>query len=155
MVNISSILYPTDFSNLSVRALEYAAWLAGRLEARLHCLHVVDDSYQYWMATDMSAMPVGPSIEEVITDGTRRLEEFLGRRLPAGLSCVQAVRRGQAPGEIINYALQEHIDLIVMGTHGRTALGQVLVGSVAKRVIRRSPCPVLTVRSNGQVSQPA
>jgi len=147
MIHISHILHPTDFSNLSLRALEYASWLAQRLGACLHCLHVVDDSYQYWIATDVSTMPVGPPIEEVLQDSARRLEQFLQQHLPPGQECRQAIRRGQAHAEIVNYAAQEHIDLIVMGTHGRTAISQVLMGSVAKKVIRRSPCPVLTVRA--------
>ena len=154
MIHISNILYPTDFSDLSLRALEYAQWLALRLGARLHCLHVVDDSYQFWMATDVSAMPVGPPIEEVLNDGAKRLGEFLQQHLEAGVECRQAVRRGQAATEIINYAQQEKIDLVVLGTHGRSAVGQALLGSVAKKVVRKSPCPVLTVRSGHPAADP-
>ena len=148
MITISRILYPTDFSDLSVRALEYAQWLALRLEAELHCLHVVDDSYQYWIATDVSAMPVGPPIEEVLQESSHRLEQFLSDHLGKSFACHKATRRGQAAQEIVQYAITEQIDLVVMGTHGRTALGQVLVGSVAKKVVRKSPCPVMTVRAS-------
>jgi nucleotide-binding universal stress UspA family protein len=148
MVQIANILYPTDFSDLSLHAMKYATFLCEKLGATLHCLHVVDDSYlQYWLAADMPAMPVGPPVEEVMAAGRKQLEEFVAAHAPAGVKVVQAVRRGRPFLEIINHAREKSVDLVVMGTHGRTALRQVLMGSVADKVLHKSPCPVMTVRS--------
>jgi len=148
-IRISNILHPTDFSDLSVHALHYAAHLAGRLQARLHCLHVVDDSYQYWLAADIAAMPIGPPIEEVMTSSKDQLAAFIERHLGPGIDCDKVIRRGRAFLEIINYAKEASVDMIVMGTHGRTALSQMLMGSVADKVVRKAPCPVVTVHSPG------
>jgi nucleotide-binding universal stress UspA family protein len=148
MLNVTNILYATDFSDLSIHAMKCAEYLAGKLSARLHCLHVVDDTYQqFWMMAEMPAVPVGPSMEEVLTASKRQLETFVAAHLSPDVQRVEVVRRGKPFLEIINYARDNHVDLIVLGTHGRTALRQVLMGSVADKVVRKSPCPVLTVRS--------
>jgi nucleotide-binding universal stress UspA family protein len=148
MINVTDILHATDFSDLSIHALKYAEYLAGKLSARLHCLHVVDDTYQqYWLMAEMPAVPVGPSIEEVVAASKRQLETFIAANLAPELARVEVVRRGKPFLEIINYARENRVGLIVMGTHGRTALRHVLMGSVADKVVRKSPCPVLTVRS--------
>ena len=148
MIQIANILYPTDFSELSAQAMKYAAALSGKLGARLHCLHVVDDAYlQYWLAADMPAVPIGPPVEEVIASSRKQLNDFLAAGLPADLPVIKVVRRGRPFLEIINYAREESIDLVVIGTHGRTALREALMGSVADKVVRKSPCPVMTVRS--------
>jgi len=148
MVTINSILHPTDFSELSLHALKYAKFLAGELSAKLHCLYVVDDSYQYWFAGEAAALPVGPPIEELVKMGISQLDAFLAKNL-SGIECVKAVRSGRPFVEIINYARKESIGLIVLGTHGRTGLKHMLMGSVAEKVVRKSPCPVLTVHPPG------
>ena len=147
MINISTVLHPTDFSDLSLRALGYADLLARKLSARLHCLHVVDDSYQYWLATDIVTAPVGPPVEELIARGRKQLDEFVARHVGEDVEIVKVVRPGRPFLEIIRYAREQSIELVVMGTHGWTGLKHVLMGSVAERVVRKSPCPVLTVRS--------
>ncbi len=148
MINVTDILHATDFSDLSIHALKYAEYLAGKLSARLHCLHVVDDTYQqYWLMAEMPAVPVGPPMEEVVAASKRQLETFIAANLAPKLARVEVVRRGKPFVEIINYARENQVGLIVMGTHGRTALRHVLMGSVADKVVRKSPCPVLTVRS--------
>jgi len=146
MIEIPAILHPTDFSDLSLHAMEYAQLLARKLSAALHCLHVVDDSYRYWLATDVIAAPVGPPLDQLLTAGQKHLEEFAARHVPGDLPVVRDVRPGQPFLEIIRYAREHAIGLIVMGTHGRTGLKHVLLGSVAEKVVRKSPCPVLTVR---------
>ena len=148
MINVTKILYPTDFSELSIHALQYAAYLCGKLGATLHCLHVVDDSYlQYWLAADMPAAPMGPPIEEVMENSRRQLDSFLAANLKAPVQAEKVIRRGRPFQEIVNYAQDQKMDLLVIGTHGRSALRQALLGSVADKVVHKSPCPVMTVRS--------
>ena len=147
MIEISAILHPTDFSDLSLQALGYAEFLARKVSAKLHCLHVVDDSYRYWLATDIVTAPVGPPVDELIARGRKQLDEFVAGHVGKDIETVKVVRPGRPFLEIIRYAREHSIELVVMGTHGRTGLKHVLMGSVAERVVRKSPCPVLTVRS--------
>ncbi|MBI4592583.1 MAG: universal stress protein [Candidatus Rokubacteria bacterium] len=118
------ILVAVDFSPCSERALEVARDYAGRLGARLHILHVV------WPGIDP-----GPDA---------RLER-LAADSQASIPVVPAVASGVPAVQIVRYARRHPIDLIVVGTHGRTGLSRVLLGSVAERVVRTAPCPVLTV----------
>jgi len=149
-IKITKVLYPTDFSQLSLHAMRYAEYFAEKLSAELHCLHVVDDSYQQvWLMTEMPSVPVGPPIEEMLAAGQRQLDDFLKDHLSRNVRCIKVVRRGRPFLEIISYTRREGIALIVMGTHGRTALRQALMGSVADKVVRKSPCPVMTVRAPG------
>lgn len=146
MAEIKKILYATDFSDLSACALDYAAYLARTCSAELHCLHVVDDSYQYWLSLEVTTVPAGPSVEDLVAAAEKHLAEFLAERAPPDLPIVKTVIHGRPFVEIIRHARNQKIDLIVMGTHGRTGLSHVLMGSVAEKVVRKSPCPVLTVR---------
>ena len=146
MAEFRKILYATDFSDLSAWAFQYAVYLARQCAAELHCLHVVDDSYQYWLTFDAAAVPAGPPVEELVARAERELERFLREKSPPETPVVTEVLRGRAFVEIIRYAREKGMDLIVVGTHGWSALRQVLVGSVADKVVRKSPCPVLSVR---------
>ncbi|KPK85811.1 MAG: hypothetical protein AMJ81_02655 [Phycisphaerae bacterium SM23_33] len=146
MAEIKKILYATDFSDLSVCALDYAVYLARVCSAELHCLHVVDDSYQYWVSLEATTIPPGPTVEELVAAAEKQLDGFLAERVPADLLATKAILRGRPFVEIIRHARGRNMDLIVMGTHGRTGLSHVLMGSVAEKVARKSPCPVLTVR---------
>ena len=146
MIQIKRILYGTDFSELSHYALQYAVYLAKQCQAQLHCIHVVDDSYQYWVAFDVTTVPAGPPAEELLAAAQKQLKAFLSHDDLQGLDVTTAVLHGRAFVEIIRYARENEIDLTVLGTHGRTALRQVLMGNVADKVVRKSPCPVLTIR---------
>lgn len=146
MVSFRKILYPTDFSELSAYAFDHAFSLASALRAELHCLHVVDDSYQYWLSFDAATVPAGPPTEELVAAAQTELDRFLLPRQTEGMEIQRQVRRGKAFLEIIGYARENQIDLIVLGTHGWSALRNVLMGTVAEKVIRKSPVPVLSVR---------
>ena len=146
MAEIRKILYATDFSDLSAWALKYAAFLAKRCSAELHCLHVVDDSYQYWLSFDAATIPAGPPVQDLIASARNEMDKFLAAKLPDDVPAVTKVLGGRAFLEIIRYARSHDMDLIVLGTHGWSALRQVLMGSVADKVVHKSPCPVLTVR---------
>ena len=146
MLEIRQILAPTDFSRHAEAALRYACGLAQRLGSTLHLLHVLPD-----------VVPVGPDPmlapslpPEYYTETENQSLEALCKAVdptwgkPAGIQT--AVRWGGAVEGIVGYATDMAIDLIVIATHGRTGLSHVLLGSVAERIVREAPCPVLTIR---------
>jgi nucleotide-binding universal stress UspA family protein len=150
MVAIRKVLYPTDFSERSLAALPLAVDLAQRYGAELHCLHVVDmpdgfileDSYMLPLATEYQ-----PDYAKLKQAAEAQIEQFVAQHMPDLRDSVRkVVILGKPFAEIIHYAREQGIDLIVLGTHGRSALGSMLLGSVAERVVRKAPCAVLTVR---------
>lgn len=141
------ILVPTDFSATSDAALDYARTLAERFGASLHLLHVVDNAY---LSGDMASEMYTPAISSIREALLKDVEGRLALRLPDGdrkrfRGTTQALV-GTGARTIVDYAAAHGIDLIVMGTHGRSGLAHLLMGSVAERVVRLAPCPVLTVR---------
>lgn len=146
-IEIKNILYPTDFSELSLKALDYARSFAAAYAATLHCIHVVDEAYQYWMTLGPESVPVGPSPDHLNEMADNQLHEFVDKFLrDRADSVITAVRMGSPYLEIAQYAREQHIDLIVIATHGRSGLSHALIGSTAEKVVRKAPCPVLTVR---------
>jgi nucleotide-binding universal stress UspA family protein len=147
VIEIRSILAPTDFSAHSERAVRYACGLAERLGAELHLLHVLSEIVP--AGPDPLLMPVMPP--EYYEENEQRAKETLDRLLdPAWgrpTSVVTAVRWGSPVEAIVAYAAEPKLDLVVIATHGRTGLSHVLLGSVAERIVREAPCPVLTIRS--------
>ncbi len=149
MIRLKRILFPTDFSECSRSAQEYACNLAEQYKAELHLLHVLQDVTPYvGSGGAMISVPDTYYVEQ-----KHAAEDALSRLLPtewmAGKQVLYATRLGNPWVEIINYAKELEIDLIVIGTHGRSALMHVLLGSVAERVVRTAPCPVLTVHPAG------
>jgi nucleotide-binding universal stress UspA family protein len=99
------------------------------------------------MAMGPNTVPVGPPPEELIAVSTREMEKFVQEHLAdVKFPLVTEVQMGRPFMEIIRYARDKEIDLIVLGTHGRSGLKHALLGSVAERVVRKAPCPVLTIR---------
>jgi nucleotide-binding universal stress UspA family protein len=140
------ILVPMDFSPPSDAALEYARSVAARYGASLHLLHVAEDPYRAFYSAEVFVPEVEGLREEILSDTEKRLKE---RLLPADLTDFRATADtviGTPAGSIVEYAGAHGIDLIVMGTHGRGGMSHLLMGSVAERVVRTAPCPVLTVR---------
>ncbi len=146
-IKIARILYPTDFSELSLVALAYAKEWAVTFNAQLYCLHVVDEAYQYWTAMGPETIPIGPAVEDVMSMAEGQMQRFADEHL-VGLKYqpVTAVVMGRPFAEIINYARENSIDLISIATHGRSGLSHALLGSTTEKLIRKAPCPVLTVR---------
>ncbi len=146
-IEIKSILYPTDFSDLSLKALKYAVSFADAYGARLHCIHVIDEAYQYWMSLGPESVPVGPAVEDLSALAKEQLSKFAESHL-GGLTPrpVTEVLVGRPFVEINQYAKDHGIDLIVIATHGRSGLTHALMGSTAEKVIRKAPCPVLSIR---------
>jgi nucleotide-binding universal stress UspA family protein len=148
-MRFSKILFPTDFSEHSLYALPYAKDLVGQFGGELHCIHVVDEAYQYWMgAGETATVPVVMPVEEVRRASEAQLGKFVREHLgdmPEGRVWTE-VLVGRPFMEIIRYAHDKEMDLIVIATHGRGALASMLLGSVTEKVVRKSTCPVLTIR---------
>jgi nucleotide-binding universal stress UspA family protein len=149
------ILVPTDFSPPSDAALEYAKAIAHRFGASLHLLHVADDPYRAALAAEVFVPEVEGLRDEIIRNATARLKELL---TPADLSDLHAATTtviGTPAWSIVEYAGAHDIDLVIMGTHGRGGMTHLLMGSVAERVVRTAPCPVLTVRQSPATAKAA
>lgn len=146
MIEIRTILAPTDFSHHAASAVRYACGLAEKFGSTLHLLHVLSE-----------AIPAGPDPmltavlpPDYYQQSEAAAREAIGQVLdpawgrPAAVET--AVRWGAPVDSVIDYATLKQIDLIVIATHGRTGLSHVLMGSVAERIVREAPCPVLTIR---------
>lgn len=134
------ILFPTDFSPASESALGWATSLARDTGARLLIVHVEEPPTPY-VAGEYA-------IPEATTPAQNELAKLLAHVVPSDESVTYEHRLllGDPAPEIVQLAKEENADLIVMGTHGRTGLSRLLMGSVAEHVVRRAACPVLTIR---------
>jgi len=139
------ILCPIDFSDASRAALETAADLAGRHGASLTLFHAYPvPGYTF---PDGSFVASSKMLDELADQARRHLDEWKAIATSLGMTSVEsATAVGEPAYEIITFAKEQAIDLVVVGTHGRTGLTHALMGSVAERVVRKAPCPVLTVR---------
>ena len=137
------ILVATDFSPPSEAALVYGRALADKFDAALHLIYIAENLFLHAVVSDR-----------------RSLEDAAARRLQDRLTeadrergAVAVVEPSNEPAsEILRYAKSANIELIVIGTHGRTGLARLALGSVAEAVVRAAPCPVLTVHSDGAAS---
>jgi nucleotide-binding universal stress UspA family protein len=148
MVTIRHILVPTDFSDPANDALKYARALAEEFGSHLHIFHVVPEPYVYPWGTEISTLPLADLLAQSEELSNTRLAELIPKdQSPkGGLTTSTAI--GTPVDRILDYIDRSHIDLVVMGTHGRGPVGHLLLGSVAERIVRRSPVPVLTVKGD-------
>lgn len=139
----TKVLAPIDFSETSRAALAYALDLVSPGGALVVC-HVVDDIPLTYGYVGIAVPP--PELTQRLTEeATRELESFVPKTLPEGVRLDSRVLHGVPFAGIVGLAQEENVDLIVMGTHGRTGLKHMLLGSVTEKVVRTSPCPVLVV----------
>jgi nucleotide-binding universal stress UspA family protein len=136
---LGTILHPTDFSENSEFAFRVASALARDYNARLILLHVIPPRMVIYAGGPVPA-ETWPSVEEV----KEKLGKMKGRTRHVRVE--SQVLEGDPVDMILRAAEETHSDVIVMGTHGRTALTRLLLGSVAESVIRKAPCPVLTTK---------
>ena len=149
MESLNRILYPTDFSQQALVTLPLLKLLVEKFQAQLHCLHVIDEALQYWMAGADNAVPMVVSENDLIESAQKQMDEFISTHLTEFKDKLTAkVTVGRPFLNIIQYARDESIDLIVISTHGHGALTSMLLGSVTEKVVRKAPCPVLTVRNS-------
>ena len=152
MINIKNILYATDFSSHSNQAYFHAVALAEGHGARLTILHVCASRP---VVLGEGMLPATGAENQDIEYWKRQLEQI--RPVNDGIQVCHVILEGSPAEEIIRYATDQGIDLIVMGTHGRTGLERLLMGSVAEQVVRGAPCSVLVVKMPKRVpiAQPA
>jgi len=136
------VLLPTDGSAGMDRVIEEAVGLAERHDATLHALYVVNTASLSNLPLEASMDAVSDSLREEGRTALAEVERLVDDRVPLESATVE----GSPAREIVGYATETGVDLIVMGTHGRSGVDRLLLGSVAERVVRRSPVPVLTVR---------
>jgi nucleotide-binding universal stress UspA family protein len=146
MIDLHRILVPTDFSKSSSNALVYGSAFAEKFGAELYLLHVVQDLTWFVPEAILVAPAAMPPLEQFVTASQTALERAIKELNRPGIKTHPVVREGTPFDTIIKYAREIDVDLIVMGTHGHTGLAHVLLGSVAEKVVRKAPCPVLTVR---------
>jgi nucleotide-binding universal stress UspA family protein len=145
MKPFQKILVPTDFSAPAEEATRFAAALSRRLEAPLTLVYVYEPVT--YALPDSYVLFTAPQLDRMFAEFEGALAAARERALAAGATTVDTkVLSGFAAGEITALARRGGFDLIVMGTHGRTGLSHVVIGSVAERVVRTADCPVLTVR---------
>jgi nucleotide-binding universal stress UspA family protein len=147
MLAIKNVLVPTDFSKGSDVALTYGRALARQFGARLHVMHVVEP-----IAADINVggfVTAIPDLQATMEEEDRtQLEALLTEDDRHTLHATAVLVCLAAPAQaIVEYAATEQVDLIVVGTHGRRGFSHLLLGSVAEKVVRTAPCPVLTVRN--------
>lgn len=142
---IQRILVPTDFSEPAHEAQKYAMAFAEKFGAELHLLHIVAPlPLPSTYAGQVSYLP-DVDMACLLESGKAQLAKEVDHDWFRNHPTVQAVELGFAADEIVRYAKHHKIDLIVMGTHGRTGLSHLILGSVAEKIVRVSECPVLTV----------
>ncbi|HXY39700.1 MAG TPA: universal stress protein, partial [Vicinamibacteria bacterium] len=139
------VLVPTDFSESARHAFTYGVSFAREYKADLVLLHVVEN-LTVGYASDLFPVPMAEVFQEISGYAKAELarlgEEARGR----GVTVQELVVQGKPSVEIIRFAAENQVDMIVLGTHGKGVLDQALFGSTTERVVRRAPCPVLTVR---------
>jgi nucleotide-binding universal stress UspA family protein len=146
MISLKKILVPTDFSEHSNNALKYGCALSEKFDSELHLLHVLQDLVAMVPEPGLAFPPPGNYMQELQASAEKALTQLPEESWVRGPSVVRTTRNGPPFVEIVRYAREHEIDLIVIGTHGRGGLAHMLLGSVAEKVVRKSPCPVLTVR---------
>ena len=153
MLSISHVLVPTDFSEGSAEALDYARLLCRTFGARLHLLHVLETTGLVNVISANGYAAIIPDLFDDIVDSRRaQLEALLtsSERRHKGVT-TSVVVAGSPAREIVKYAAAQKIDLIVVGTHGRKGLPHFVLGSVAEAVVREAGCPVVTVRPEATI----
>ncbi len=142
------IVCPIDFSEFTEDTVNYGVAIAKKFEAELHLLHVIPNlnyftPYESFL-TPENLVAIEKNIEKEIEGDFQKVMKKID------VPVKKVIKTGVTFVEIIDYVKAENIDLVVMGTHGRSGFEHILLGSVAEKVVRRSPCPVLTVRPKGK-----
>lgn len=155
MHSVTRVLVPIDFSPSARAALEYGTFVAGTFGAELTVLHVWEPP-GYVGPDTLALLPVAagqPGWDQTRAEVTREVEQFLAKANAKPKRLNIRIEAGEPSDAILAAAREGGADLIVMGTHGRTGLSRLLIGSVAEAVLRRSTCPVLTLRVPSKVAR--
>jgi nucleotide-binding universal stress UspA family protein len=151
MTNFSNILVPTDFSDNSFQALEFAHCLAKNSKAVLHVLHVVEpilNTEKYWNRDNKEGFEKTREL-----NAEEDLRRFINRISPQGVKIIEALKSGKPHEQVLKYSHKNHIDLIVIASHGWTGMSHMITGNVTNKIFRYSEIPTICVKSNNLVIQ--
>lgn len=143
-MKMKKILVPIDFSENSNKILQYGVFVAKQFAANLQTIFVAQTFHDYSEFFEPH-MPIMQFEEDLVASAKERMKLFLDENLDKSVHCSSVVKVGDVAEVVIEYAHDNDIDLIVMGTHGYKGLEKVLFGSIAEKIVKMSPCPVLTV----------
>jgi nucleotide-binding universal stress UspA family protein len=146
MANKNVIVFPTDFSELSLAALPWARRMAEQMQADIHVIYVVEEPHIY-ATLDMGPVPI-PSVDELTRSADKRMAAFSAAHLKAIGNVVTKVLVGRPADGVVSYAKAKNASLIIMTTHGYSGVKHVLLGSTTEAVLRHASCPVLSIRNN-------
>ena len=144
MREFNKILFPVDLSETSPKLVTYVTQMANRFESEIHLLFVAR-VFDYFTNLYVSDTSINEFHTEIVEGAERRLQEFRTENFSDFKAVQTRVEVGDISEEIINYSKSKETDLIIMGTHGRKGLDRIMFGSVAERVIKTSPVPVLVI----------
>ena len=142
-LSVKNVLFATDFSPTSESALPYAAAICRRFGSTLHNAHILSEASLLMMSGGVDYVSMSTIYEDAHSEAKLRLDQISAQT--AGIKSLSHVRHGQVWKNLAGIVDENQIDLIVVGTHGRSGLGKLLLGSVAEDILRHAPCPVLTV----------
>jgi nucleotide-binding universal stress UspA family protein len=153
MMTLKNILVATDFSEASAAALVYARELAHAFKSALHVLHVSDNVIAGAIGVEGYTTD-WPALQREVDDAARKqLDRIVTEKDRQTLAAKTIVMMSSSPAEAItSYASDAQVDLIIVGTHGRGGMAHLLMGSVAERVVRTAPCPVLIARQTASAT---
>ena len=144
MKEFKKILFPVDFSEVSPKIVPWVCSMGEKFDAEIHLLFVAR-TLEYFSGIYVTPVAIENFEDELIKGAEIKIEEFANVHFKEFADCKFRVVLGDADEEIINYVKSEQIDLIIMGTHGRKGLERIFFGSVAEKVIKTSPVPVLSI----------
>jgi nucleotide-binding universal stress UspA family protein len=147
VIEIKKVLLPIDFSKASTVLLPYAIEFAEKYGARLFIIFVAEDPFTYSGTPGTDLLP-DQYFEDMVPRAERKMATFVADNISkASLDVEGIVLTGHPAEEIINYANQEKMDLLIIGSHGFRGFERFVFGSVAEQVIKMAPCPVLTINT--------
>lgn len=149
-IRAKRILWPTDFSELSLHACRYVAAFREEFDSEIHVIHVMAVPMQFGSESTMPVeVPLPRANPEFLTSARESLGQLVDEHFGTRAGIVIDAFYGNAWKGVCDYAKAHEIELIVTGTHGRTGIPHVLIGSTAERIVQHAPCPVLTVKNPG------
>ncbi len=147
MAEVKTVVFPTDFSDLSLQGLQWAKRMADERDAVLHCIYVVEEQVVY-SSLQLATVPL-PSTEELQEGAEKRMEKFMETHFSdCDFPTAQKILIGRPAAEIVDYAGNNDASIIVMSTHGYSGIKHVVLGSTTEAVLRHTTCPVLAVPSS-------
>jgi len=144
MKEFKKILFPVDFSEVSPKIAPWVLSVGKTYNAEIHLLFVVR-KLEYFSSMDVGYIAIKGFEDEVVAGAESSMEKFINENFQDCPACTSKVVLGDAAEEILSYTESEKMDIIVMGTHGRKGLERIIFGSVAERVIKMAPVPVLSI----------